>query len=475
MHATVMDETSSIYKELALQLGAQKFNIWFKNSTRLSLAQDYITISVPNKFIASWIENHFSEQVRLAVMNVTGQSVKIAFNIEPQLSGRKKGSKVSSSQMAQEEASSSNVPNKSQQYVKANNSAKKKRQYKLTLDDFIVGTCNKVAYGASKAVAENPENLFNPLFFHGSYGIGKTHLLQGVCNQVTKNKPNAKCIYVSAEEFTNQYVTSLKSGQLEKFRNKFRNADVLAIDDIHFLANKKSTQEEFLHTFNTIDLANKQVVLASDAHPKMIGQLTESLVSRFVSGMVVKLETPDYETRLEICRVRAKAMKIELCEEVLAYVARKITRSVREIEGAMLKLSAFSSVAGNKIDVHGVKQILSDSVTTVDVRANVADIKTTVAAYFEVTESQIASSAKTKNISLARSVCMYLVRELSNLSYPEIGRMIGNKNHATVIQANKKITKCLSENAQLSWKSDVGIVTRYASEIVANIKQSIGV
>ncbi len=474
MNATITDEIADIYEQLLSILGAQKYNIWFKNSTKLSLYDEYIKVSVPNKFVASWIENHFSSAIISAVSNVVGKSVEIAFSIEPELAGRKKVSQLSKSDSKKRESTLSKT-NSGSKYATLNKATSQKRQYKLNLDDFVVGPCNKVAYSASRAIVENPETLFNPLFLHGSYGIGKTHLLQGVCNQVAKVRPNAKCIYVSAEEFTNQYVTSLRSGKLEDFRKKFRSADVLAIDDIHFLANKKSTQEEFLHTFNTIDLANKQVILASDAHPKMISQLTESLVNRFVSGMVVKLDKPSYETRLNIARRRAESMNVKLSDDVLSFVAKKVTKSVRELEGAILKLSAYSKISGDNLGINAVRQILKDGVASADVSANVSEIKAAVAAYFEVSEAQIASSAKTKSVSLARSVTMYLVRELSNLSYPEIGKMIGNKNHATVIGAYKKISKALSEDAEFSWKSNNEFFTCRAREIITSLKQTLGV
>ena len=471
MQALVMDEIAAIYENIAAKVGRQKYEIWFKSSTKLTLSENYLKISVPNNFIAGWIENHFLEEIKSAAKYVTGIDVKIAFNITPELLGRKKGTSAGTEKKVSEITSKTLKT----EPVKVTPTTKKIKRLKLKLDDFIVGPCNKLAFNAAKTVAEKPEAIFNPLFIHGSYGIGKTHLLQGVCNDLSNKCPNAKCIYVSAEDFTNQYVMALKNKSLDKFRNKFRQADILAIDDIHFLANKKSTQEEFLHTFNTIDLANKKVVLASDAHPKMIEQLTESLVSRFVSGMVVKIEVPDFETRLKICKKHAASLKTKLSDDVLTFVAKNITKSIRELEGALLKLSAFATISGKTTDVHTAKQILADSITSKDAIVTVEKILSATADYFDTTVGEIKSASKQRKVSLARSVCMFLSRELTDLSYPEIGAKNGNKNHPTVNQANKKIKKMLTDNKTISWKSELGITEKTAEEILEHMREKISI
>lgn len=468
MQVLVRDEVAAIRDEIAVKLGTKKFNIWFGHSTRIKLTDDYLNVSVPNSFIASWIENHFSQELSDAVRAVTGFTPNITFSIDPELTARQKTADVKDDTAAVEKP----VIKASLALSKVRK-APKPKHLKLALADFVVGPSNKLAFNAARAVSENPENLFNPLFLHGSYGIGKTHLLQGVCNSVLAKDPSAKCIYVSAEEFTNQYVMALKSGKLESFRKKFRQADVLAIDDIHFLANKKSTQEEFLHTFNTIDLANKQVVLASDAHPKMIGQLTESLVSRFVSGMVVKVDAPDYETRLAICRKKAKQMSTEISDDIICYLAKHVKRSVRELEGALLKISAFLKISGQKLDLQTVRPLLSDALSSGSVNIQVDDIEEVVVDYFETTIEMLHSSSKDRTVSLARSIAMYLVRNYTNLSYPEIGRLMGNKNHATVIQANKKVNKLLDSHSEISWKTSIGRTTKNIDAVIRTLSETV--
>ena len=268
MQSTITDETSALNEALAEKVGPQKFRIWFKNSTRLTLTDSYLKVGVPNLFIASWIENHFSNEISQAVKTVSGSERKITFTIDPELAGHQRRTQLDSqAQLVEKAHNSQNKRAKVQPPVG--------KQLKLTLDTFVVGPSNELAYNAAKAVVREQQSPFNPLFIHGGYGVGKTHLLQGICNAVGKNRPQTNWLYLSAEDFANQFVLALKTKKLEAFRRRMRQTDLLAIDDIHFLASKPSTQEEFLHTFNTIDLAGKQVVMVSDAHPKMIGHVLD--------------------------------------------------------------------------------------------------------------------------------------------------------------------------------------------------------
>ncbi|MHC5143851.1 MAG: chromosomal replication initiator protein DnaA, partial [Planctomycetota bacterium] len=291
---------------------------------------------------------------------------------------------------------------------------------------------------------------------HGGYGVGKTHLLQGVCNAIYANKPDCRWSYLSAEDFANQYVVALKTRKLETFRQRLRNLDVLAIDDIHFLANKNAMQEEFLHTFNTIDLAGKQIILASDAHPKEIGKLCEKLVNRFVSGMVVRVDAPDFETRRRICSQRAAGMKLNLSQEVIDYIAGSISANVRELEGALVKLAAFGSLSGQPTTLAVAQQVLADHIARTDPVVHNSEIVSVTAAFFGVSVSDIYSAKKDRTISLSRAFGMYLNRRFTKMSYPEIGRAMGGKNHATVILACRKIENHLKANNELKWRTQNG-------------------
>ena len=473
MDSTFTDEVSAINEALAEKVGPQKFQIWFKNSTRLTLAGEYLKVGVPNLFIASWLENHFIREIGQAAQAATGRSLKITFNIDPQLSAN-----TPARYSTLDTRAASHEPRRSPS-----------KRLKLNLDTFVVGQSNELAYNAAKAVINEEQSPFNPLFVHGGYGVGKTHLLQGICNAVAKNRPNTNWLYLSAEEFANQFILALKTKKLEAFRRKMRETDLLAIDDIHFLASKPSTQEEFLHTFNTISLAGKQVVLASDAHPKMIGQLSEKLVNRFVSGMVVKIDTPDFHTRCQICRQYTKQLtenpKSEIrnpkfqasgraiSEDVIRYIAENLRTNVRELEGALLKLIAYSSLQNEKITLDMAQTVLAEHLARTDPIVHISDIESAVAAYFGITPAIINSSKKDRTVTLARHFSMYLTRKHTKMSSPEIGRFMGDKNHATVLLACKKLEDLISRNADLHWLSPTGNKIAKAKTILDQLEASI--
>ncbi|MCD4830622.1 MAG: chromosomal replication initiator protein DnaA [Anaerohalosphaeraceae bacterium] len=464
--ATITDEIIAINQMIAEKIGQQKHRVWFQKSTRFTLADDYLKIGVPNPFIGNWIENHFLSVISQAALDVTGESKKVTFNIEPELSGNQR--KVQLDSQARFVARAKNTTTRNR--IKP---ATNERLLKLTMDNYVVGPSNQLAYNAATSMINEPVSPFNPLFIHGGYGLGKTHLMQGICNKTFRLNPTAKWIYVSAEEFTNQFILALKTKKLEAFRRRFRKADLLAIDDIHFLANKPSTQEEFLHTFNTIDMAGKKIVLASDAHPKMIGQLCERLVSRFVSGMVVKINSPDFKMRCRICSQRAEAMNRHLPEKVIAYIAENVRNSIREIEGALLKLTAYSSLCGQDITIAMAKEVLAEHLSRTDPIVHISDIESAATTFFGITPADIHSSKKDRTVSTARSFSMYLARKCTKMSFPEIGRLMGNKNHATVILACRKIEGLLERNADVNWQSPNGNKIVPARDILAQLHDAI--
>lgn len=462
-----MDEAGAVSQALAEKVGPQKFSIWFKNSTKLTLTDGYLKIGVPNLFIASWIENHFSNEISQAVRAVTGAEREITFTVDPQLSGHQRRTQLDSQAQLVEKTQNRTRSKRTGMQPPSG------RHLKLTLDTFVVGSSNELAYNAVKAVIREQQSPFNPLFIHGGYGVGKTHLLQGICNAVGLNRPQTNWLYLSAEDFANQFVLALKTKRLEAFRCRMRQTDLLAIDDIHFLASKPSTQEEFLHTFNTIDLAGKQVVLASDAHPKMIGQLSEKLVSRFVSGMVVKIDTPDFQTRCQICKQYVETMKKHVPENVIEYIAENLKTNVRELEGALLKLIAYSELQNQKVNLDMAKEVLAEHLERCDPIVHMSDIEASVATYFGITPANLHSSKKDRTISLARHFSMYLARKHTRMSSSEIGRCMGNKNHATVLLACKNVEEQIRRNAELHWNSPTGNKVSKAKTILAGLEESI--
>jgi chromosomal replication initiator protein len=468
MQTAFKDEIEAIDKAIAEKIGVQKHRVWFKNSTRLTLTGEYVKVGVPNHFIGSWIENHFLDDVNQAVLDVTGEKKQVVFNIDPELSGSQKKPQLDS--QAKHVQRVHNVNTRSR--LRPEN-MQKTGPLKFDLDTFVVGRGNQLAYNAAMTVVGEERSLYNPLFYHGGYGVGKTHLLQGICNRVYRARPSAKWLYVSAEDFANQFVLALKTRKLDAFRRRFRQMDVLAIDDIHFLASKPSMQEEFLHTFNTIDLAGKQVILASDAHPKMIGQLCDSLVNRFVSGMVVKIEMPDFKTRCEICRKRAGEMNKKIPGSVVEYIAEKMKSNVRELEGALLKLIAYSAMSSTRISLAMAREVLADHISRTDPIVHISDIESAVTTFFGVTTADVHSSKKDRTVSLARSFSMHLARKYTKMSYPEIGRLMGGKNHATVILANRKIEDLVNRNAEVRWRNLSGNRIARARVILNQLTESI--
>jgi len=475
-------QISAINEALARKVGPQKFRIWFRNSTKFTLAGDYLKVGVPNLFIASWIENHFTGEINQAVREVTGAARKITFTIDPQLTGHQRRTQLDSQAQLVTRANNRSVFDRSRRSDMSVAAVTPGKKLKLTLDTFVVGPSNELAYSAAKAVVNEEKSPFNPLFFHGGYGVGKTHLLQGICNAVSKQRPQTKWLYLSAEDFANQFILALKIRKLEQFRSKMRQTDLLAIDDIHFLASKPSTQEEFLHTFNTISLAGKQVVLVSDAHPKMIGQLSEKLINRFVSGMVVKIDNPDFHTRCEICRRFAEtilknskfpAAGAAIPENVIRYIAENLRTNVRELEGALLKLIAFSSLQNEKINLSMAQTVLAEHLARTDPIVHISDIESTVATYFGLTPANIHSSKKDRTIALARHFSMYLTRKHTKMSSSEVGRFMGNKNHATVLLACKKVEDMLQRDAELHWHGPTGNKIAKAKTILAQLEASI--
>ena len=472
---TVDSGAETIAEALAERIGSQKFRIWFQSCARFTLADGYLTIGVANPFMANWLESHFLRDIQAAAHTATGVHPKISFAIDPELTGDSRRVTVKDSTAPKTE-----TPERSSRPATAVRPRPGKR-LKLTLDTFVVGASNELAHSAAKAVVREQQSPFNPLFIHGGYGVGKTHLLQGICNGVTKLRPQTNWLYLSAEDFANQFVLALKTKKLETFRQRMRQTDLLAIDDIHFLASKPSTQEEFLHTFNTINLAGKQVILVSDAHPKMIGQLSDKLVNRFVSGMVVKIEPPDFQTRCEICRQFTERMPssafggqdAQMSDNVIKFVAERVRTNVRELEGALLKLVAYAALQNGKITLSMAQTVLAEHIERCDPIVHVSDIEATAATYFGTTPSNLHSSKKDRTVSLARHFSMYLTRKHTKMSSSEVGRAMGNKNHATVLVACKKIEGLLERNEEIHWQSPHGNKIAKAQAIIDYLEDRI--
>lgn len=321
---------------------------------------------------------------------------------------------------------------------------------KYIFEDFVVGTNNRFAHAASVAVAEDPGRTYNPLFIYGGVGLGKTHLMQAIGHFVQEKNPQAKVLYISSENFTNDFINSIQSREQENFRERYRNVDVLLIDDIQFLINKEQTQEEFFHTFNELYNNNKQIVISSDKSPNELKILEERLRSRFEWGLNTDINPPDYETRIAILRKKAEADKRDISGDVLEVIAKHIKSNIRELEGALTKIVAYASLVGREIDVELTKEALQDVINrNMPKPVDHLTIREVVCGYFNITEKEMDSSRKTKKIVYPRQIAMYLVREMTDLSLPRIGEIFGNRDHSTVLHNCDKITKEIEKDVNV--------------------------
>ncbi|CAN5417662.1 chromosomal replication initiator protein DnaA [soil metagenome] len=486
---------------IAQRVGPQRFHVWFNNSTRLDLKQDGLEIAVPNDFISEWIGTHFTRPIQEAAHEVLGGPLSVRFCVMPELfAGRDEAGNApttlalkptklrptaplladgpvapsASSRMAispSPVAPSKPAPAAPTHTGDMSSQYSSRPRLRHDLETFVVGASNQLAMNTAAYVAEFPGAQYNPLFIHGSCGLGKTHLLQGLCKRFIEHHPTKRWMYLTGEEFTNEFLTSLRSNKLDLFRRKLRDLDLLVIDDVHFLSGKKATQEEFLHTFNAIEAMGKQVVLVSDDHPKMISEFGESLINRFVSGMVVRIDPPNYATRCEILRAIARRSGLGMSEEVVAWIARRVTQNVRELEGAVTRIQAHVRLSGQAADIALAQQALGDLDRQLIAPVRPENILQSVCNYFGLEHKDLMSGRRQRTISLARSVAMYLVRKTAKLSFPEIGTRMGKRNHSTVISACRRIERAVAKNESLAWTSSVGDRTEEASELIQRLEE----
>ena len=450
---------------IAEVVGAQKFNVWFKNNTRFCIAGDYVHINTPNHFVGDWIERHFGEVIAEAAKEVTGREFSVSFATDPELA---RG--LAPKQPDRQVDYVASQPERLARMPRRTDDGPGPR-LKGQLDDFVVGPSNRLAFAAAQHVVDQPGNHYNPLFIHGGCGLGKKHLLQAVCNGLSQKHARLRWRYVSGEEFTNDYICAVKTRETEAFHARYRGVDVLVIDDVHFLANKKATQEEFLHTFKAIDVAGKQIVLASDSHPRLIGHFSESLVSRFLSGMVVRIEAPDQEVRLSVLRRRAQRLQSDVSDAVLMHIAEHFRANIRELEGALLKVIAQAQLMGQAVTLPLAERAVRDLVRQTEPVVFLSDIESTVAIFFGLSPTDLHTSRKSRTIALARGIAMYLARKHTAMSFPEIGRFMGNKNHSTVILACRRISKLIQDNEAARWSTPAGPRERQISELVDELEQ----
>ena len=461
----VEDVEARIRQRIEEIVGSQKFKVWFKNSTQFACADGFIKVGVPNMFIGQWIEDHFADAITVAARDVLGKDIQVTFGIDPVLFRNLRKSQLNSQAAFIEK--NGHLPARGASGGNGHAyAADQPRKLRGRLENFVVGPANRLAHSVAVSVVEHPLDDGTPAFFHSACGLGKTHLLQGIANGLAQTHPEVRWLYATGEEFTNQFLYALRERRLDAFRHRFRQIDVLLLDDMQFIANKKATQEEFLHTFNAIDAAGKRVALASDAHPKMMADLSDSLVNRLLAGMVVRIERPDFETRCEILRRRVAQAHHEVPEPVIQYIADRVQANVRELEGCLLKLLACASLMHVKITLDMAQQALEEHLQQTGKMLSVSDIESSVTTFFGLTPADLHTSRKSRTIALARNIAMYIARKHTTLSFPEIGRLMGNKDHTTVLLACRRIGKLVEENAEVAWQGAAGTQSRAIRSLI---------
>lgn len=430
-----------VLQDIREKVGPLRYNLWFKNTRLESFNDNCANIVVPNVFTQVWLQENFSNVLREGIGKlINSKDLDIRFSIFKNGCGENVSTTINPLSEKKVEGNKTNLP------VNRN----------LKLEDFVVGTNNRLAYTVALEIIKEKYPTFNPLFIHGPVGVGKTHILQGVWNRI-KEEQNINAIYMPAEKWTNEFIYSLQKGKMESFRQKFRNADIFLIDDVHFLSNKQGVQEEFLHTFNALCELSKRIIFASDAHPKMIGQLKENLASRFMSGMITKIDKPDYATRLLILRSKAGKFDVHFPEEVLEFVAERFDDNVREVESALTTLSAHAKFNEKKIDIQLASDVLEEFFLAEGKIIKINEIEAAILNYFNISRSELHSNKKIKSISFPRQICMYLIKTLLNWSYQQIGNYFTSKKHSTVMFAIKKVKEQIDSDKQFKMFIDTMI------------------
>jgi len=421
--------------EIEKKLSKPSFETWLKSTKAHALQGDTLIITAPNDFARDWLESRYSNLIAETLYDLTGEELDVKFIIPLNQS---------------EEEFDLTPPKKNVSKEDGHEFPQSMLNSKYTFDTFVIGSGNRFAHAASLAVAEAPAKAYNPLFIYGGVGLGKTHLMHAIGHYVLDHNPDAKVVYLSSEKFTNEFINSIRDNKAVEFRNKYRNVDVLLIDDIQFLAGKEQTQEEFFHTFNTLHEESKQIVISSDRPPKEIPTLEDRLRSRFEWGLITDITPPDLETRIAILRKKAKADGLVIPNEVMLYIANQIDSNIRELEGALIRVVAYSSLINKDINADLAAEALKDIIPSSKPKViTIQDIQQIVGQQFNVKLEDFKAKKRTKSVAFPRQIAMYLSRELTDFSLPKIGEEFGGRDHTTVIHAHEKISKLVQTDSQL--------------------------
>ena len=405
-----------LLSRIETKIKPQNFKTWFRPTQLQSITARKLTIQVPSDFFREWLSKRYLPMIEKEMEQIVGSPIEVGF-VLPQ-----------------------KIAHKEKRMPLRKNSSFSRLNPRYHFDNFVVGNSNRLAHAAALAVAQSPSRAYNPLFIYGKVGLGKTHLLQAIGHYIMEQGGELNFTYLSSEQFTNELIDSIRDDRTIRFRKKYRNTDVLVVDDIHFLAGKERTQEEFFHTFNTLYEAHKQIVLSSDRSPTEIPTLEKRLQSRFEWGLIADIQPPDLETRIAILKKKAAGENIELPDEVAVFIAERVKSNIRKLEGCLVRLVAHYSLFKQKIEPDLVSEILKDILPSRESRPiTIEMVQKAVSKYYKVKESALKGKKRIKSIVLPRQIAMYLCREFTEASFPEIGSQFGGKDHTTVMYAWRKI------------------------------------
>ncbi|HFD2031270.1 TPA: chromosomal replication initiator protein DnaA [Clostridium perfringens] len=422
------------------------FNTWIKSCTPISISDNILKLSVPNEFTKGILDTRYKDLLIQALKIVTSRKFKIEFYLESDLEEEKENEEKQKEEKKEKKENTNDVDGS----IVVSDEMSATLNPKYTFQSFVIGNSNRFAHAASLAVAESPAKAYNPLFIYGGVGLGKTHLMHAIGHYILQENPKAKVVYVSSEKFTNELINAIKDDKNEEFRNKYRKVDVLLIDDIQFIAGKERTQEEFFHTFNALHEENKQIILSSDRPPKEIPTLEDRLRSRFEWGLIADIQPPDFETRMAILKKKADVEGLNVPNEVMVYIATKIKSNIRELEGALIRIIAYSSLTNRDVSVDLASEALKDIISNKEsAPVTVKTIQESVANYYNLRIEDLKSQRRTRNIAYPRQIAMYLSRKLTDMSLPKIGEEFGGRDHTTVIHAYEKISENLKTDEGL--------------------------
>jgi len=423
-----MNFWEQIRQYLQRSLSREAYENWFKGTGYLGLDGETLTVSVSDQETRTWLENEYAIQIRNAIEDLGLPVRKVIF----------------------ESAAAKGQMNQALQAVDGDLEPNSSLNPKFTFESFVVGACNQFAHAAARSVATNPSRSYNPLFLYGGVGMGKTHLMHAIGRELSEKFGTMRVIYTSSERFMNEMIACIRTDRMQHFHQRYREADVLLVDDIQILGTKERTQEEFFHTFNELHDHQKQIVLSSDSPPKDIPGLVERLRSRFEWGLLADLQPPDLETKMAILDKKSEAEGVRLPDDVRTFMASKTKSNVRELEGALVKLIAYSSLTSTPINLPMAQQVLKHLVHVQERKVSIDSIQKAVAEKFQIKQVQLKEKSNTKKVVYPRQVAMYLVKELTNASLPEIGRAFGGKHHTTVIHSINKIEKSRQNDPELN-------------------------